>query len=111
MADFPRVRIHITSVERPLDEALVSRSRAGRVRVRRLFPAPTREYHVALRGLTDAERDSVETFLAVNRAVPFNLMWPRGNVVQQVVWIGSEIQWQDQGNRLSATDLVFALAS
>jgi len=110
MADFPRVRVHISSIERPIDAALVSRSRAGRVRIRRLYPVPTREYRVALRGLTDAERDSVEAFLAANRSVPFNLFWPRGDAVVQVVWMDSDIKWDDVGNRLSSTDLTFALA-
>ena len=41
MADFPRsIGINMASRERTLDEALVSRSRAGRIRLRRLYASP-----------------------------------------------------------------------
>jgi len=110
MADFPRVRVNIESRENPLDAAMVSRSRAGRIRVRRLYEATTREFKVSLKGLTDTERDAVENFLIENRAEVFNLYWPRKGQWLQVVWTDSSISWEDQGNRLSATDITLALA-
>jgi hypothetical protein len=110
MADFPRVGVIITSEERIVDEAMVSRSRAGRVRVRRLYPSATKEFGVVLNGLTDAERDSVDQFLALNRMDPFRFFWPRYNQWYQVVWLDSSVRWQDVGNRLSSANLTFALA-
>lgn len=111
MADFPRgVRIHLDSTESVLDAAMVSRSRAGKPRVRRLYPTPTRQFNVALRGLTSSERDQVEAFLAANRKNVFGLLWPRGNVVYQVIWLDSEIRWQDLGAKLYNADLIFTLA-
>jgi len=110
MADFPRsIRIHMDSEEIPVDEALVSRSRAGRVRMRRLYPSPTREFRVVLRGLTDAERDTVQAFLTTNRKLPFGFFWPYGSGVYQVIWTDSKITWRDLGGRLSETNLMFAV--
>jgi len=112
MADFPRnIGIHMTSRDVTLDEALVSRSRAGRVRMRRLYPSPTKEFLVVLKGLTDAERDQVQAFLVTNRKLPFGFFWPYGSSYQQVIWTGSEIVWTDEGGKLSSTDVRFAVVN
>jgi hypothetical protein len=112
MADFPRsIGVHMTSTDSTLDDAMVSRSRAGRIRMRRLFVTPVKEFHVVLKGLTDTERDVVQNFLVANRKLPFGFFWPYGGGVFQVIWTDSAIVWMDEGAKLSSTNLTFAVVN
>lgn len=112
MADFPRsIPIHMESVEKTLDEFMVSRARSGRIRGRRLYASPVKEFRVVLRGLTNAQRDTVQNFLTANRKLPFGFFWPYGAGIFQVIWIDSEVAWKDLGGKLSATDLTFAVVT
>ena len=112
MADFPRdIGIHYESKERTLDAALVSRARSGRIRLRRLYASPVKEFLVVLRGLTDTERNTVQNFLTTNRKLPFGFYWPYGGGVYQVTWTDSVIEWTDEGGKLSATQLTFAVVN
>jgi len=112
MADFPRdIPIHMESREIPLDAALISRARSGRIRMRRMYQGPVREFAVALRGLTDAQRDTVQNFLTTNRKLVFGFLWPYGSAFHQVIWTDSKIEWRDLGGKLSSADVTFAVAN
>ena len=113
MADFPRtIPIHMTSVERPVDEFQLSVARSGKPRGRRLYPAVAladrpREFVVNLVGLTQVQRDAVETFLNTNKSLAFNLYWPYGPATYSVIWVDSKVDWVDVGGLLFSATVNF----
>ena len=66
--------------------------------------------HVVIRVIPTGKRISLNLEKIENRAEVFNLYWPRKSQWLQVVWTDSSLSWEDQGNRLSATDFTVALA-
>lgn len=76
MADFPTTLGQgIESKEIWIDPMLVSRARGGGFKGRLLQSGKKRGFEVVLKGLTDAEKSTFETFYDTNRALTMNFYW------------------------------------
>jgi hypothetical protein len=102
-------RIHNSSVERALDQAKISRALSNRIRVRRSGTHARVVFEVVHRGLTPKEKRTLIEFMSKERREEISLAWPayQGKWFV-VVWIDSELAWEDAGGDLWNTVLHLA---
>ena len=91
-----------------VDEAQISRSRSGAVRVRRLQSKPFRIFHYTLRGLTAARRDAVMALFNSKRSTTLTVTWyplsigSPGETNIVCVFGPNPISWRQNGDRWDA---------
>lgn len=99
---------HASSWVEYVDEAQLSRSRSGVVRVRRLQTSDKRIFHYALRGLTAARRDAVIALYRSKRNTTLTINWyptyigspSESNIV--CVFGPNPIIWRQEADRWDA---------
>jgi hypothetical protein len=85
------------------DPIRISTPRAGGVKARRLQESKTYVFEVVHENLTDAEKDSLETFYDANRNGPaFDFAWNDAPGVKYSVIFADEIRWTRDGERHQA---------
>jgi hypothetical protein len=95
MAAYPAVPFMLESVERRRDPILLSTARSGAPKFRRLYDRSRKSMMIVHRGLTDAQKKTVDDFLDANRMTPFTITWPCaiGGTVYSVMEETGEADW------------------
>lgn len=93
--DYPNVPFLIDSTETRNDPVLLSVSRGGVPRARRLYARARRSFVIVHRALTDAQKQTIEQFLTDNRATAFVIYWPCrvGGVAYSVIEEAGQLEW------------------
>lgn len=99
MANYPAtIPQHTGSSEEWVDPVIVSYSRAGGAKARRLQAAKTRNFIVEHRRLTLAQKDILETFYNANRSVTLTFAWNDSPAVTYtVIFAEPTLSWQREG--------------
>ena len=110
MAEYPLRNYIAGSDFEDRDEALIDIDFVGDPHIRRLQDAPRTTITLKHAGLTPAERETVRSFLAANRLVPFDLYWRPDAAVISVLLASERIRWTEEGDKWACEFQVFRVA-
>jgi hypothetical protein len=99
--DYPAVPFILESTRTRRDPVLMSTSRGGQPKTRRLYDRPRQTFNIVHRGLSDAQMQAVDDFLAANRMTAFVIYWPckKTGVAYSVLESDGEHEWSKPEGR------------
>jgi hypothetical protein len=102
MAAYPNVPLILQSVERRRDPVLLSTALNGAPKIRRLYDRPRRSFNLVHRGLTDAQKKTIDDFYDANRMTTMQVTWPCvGGVVYSLLEETGEWEWSKDDGKWS----------